>query len=195
MKDERRTPRWLFDSINREFNFTLDAAATSENALVPCHFTLAQNSLQQDWSSHRVWCNPPYSQDCIKKWVNKALRSRQALTVMLVPGDSSTKASQRMLYNATAILFLNERLKFDNEPSGAKFANWLVLFNGTQADVERMRQLDLGFVMVNRTHDAPPPNLISSAPASASRATPSALLHFGTQCSCAVRGPRNFALP
>lgn len=38
--DDRRTPRDLWDPWNREFKFTLDAAASSDNApfrMRPCH--------------------------------------------------------------------------------------------------------------------------------------------------------------
>jgi hypothetical protein len=66
---------------------------------------------------------------------------------MLVPSDCSTKASQRVLNEATAILFVGKRWKFGGEKSGAKFASWLVLLNGTAADVARLRGLKLGFVV------------------------------------------------
>jgi site-specific DNA-methyltransferase (adenine-specific) len=145
MNDERPTPRELFNPIDREFHFTVDAAATAENALVNYIWTIADNALRQNWSGHRVWCNPPYSRQQIIRWVEKALAS-PATTVMLVPGDSSTIASQRMLAAATAILFLDRRIKFDHEKAGAKFPSWLVLFNGIAADLARLHRLKLGFV-------------------------------------------------
>jgi hypothetical protein len=100
----------------------------------------------------RYQIHPALFQQIIR-WVDKALASPRALTVMLVPGDSSTKASQRMLYEATAILFLKERIKFDSEKSGAKFASWLALFNGTVADSARLRRIDLGFVLAHAPID------------------------------------------
>jgi phage N-6-adenine-methyltransferase len=145
MNDERKTPLWLFDRVNQEFHFTIDAAATPENALCLRFWTKADDGLKQNWSSERAWCNPPYSRLQLMRWVEKAL-SESAVTVLLVPGDSSTKASQRLLTEATGILFLDARIKFDSERSGAKFASWLVLCNGTERDLDHLAALELGIV-------------------------------------------------
>jgi phage N-6-adenine-methyltransferase len=59
--DERRTPRWLFHRVDSEFDFTVAAAASHDNAYVARYWTKAENETQQDWSGHRVWCNPPNS--------------------------------------------------------------------------------------------------------------------------------------
>jgi phage N-6-adenine-methyltransferase len=128
MNDERRTPRWLFDRLNKVFHFTLDAAASRDNALLPKFYTKEDNAFRQNWYGETVWCNPPYSrgQGGLTAWVTKALPHKCA---MLLPGDCSTVAGQSALHNATAILFLNRRLKFDNEPSGAKFSSWVAFFN------------------------------------------------------------------
>lgn len=46
---EWRTPKALFDELNAEFDFTVDAASTDENALCVHHYTKAQNGLKQSW--------------------------------------------------------------------------------------------------------------------------------------------------
>lgn len=46
---EWRTPKALFDELNAEFDFTVDAASTDENALCVYHYTKAQNGLKQSW--------------------------------------------------------------------------------------------------------------------------------------------------
>jgi phage N-6-adenine-methyltransferase len=67
--DDRRTPRSLFDPLDEEFGFTLDAAASAENALCDRFYTLEDDALTQRWQGI-VWCNPPYSN--LAAWVAKA---------------------------------------------------------------------------------------------------------------------------
>lgn len=67
--DDRRTPRSLFDPLNEEFAFTLDAAASEDNALCDRFYTLEDDALTQRWPGV-VWCNPPYSG--LDAWVAKA---------------------------------------------------------------------------------------------------------------------------
>lgn len=70
--DEWETPRDFFESLNKEFDFTLDAASSDENALCEKHFTKEQDALKQSWqTSGAVWCNPPYGRG-IGKWMKKA---------------------------------------------------------------------------------------------------------------------------
>ena len=42
---EWETPQELFDLLNREFHFTLDAAATAANAKCPRYYTKAEDGL------------------------------------------------------------------------------------------------------------------------------------------------------
>lgn len=75
-----RTPPDFFEKLHAEFGFTLDAAASDENALlgrdcgyagdhcdehqcwtVGRYFTEEDDAISQDWTGERVWCNPPYS--------------------------------------------------------------------------------------------------------------------------------------
>jgi phage N-6-adenine-methyltransferase len=87
--DDRHTPRSLFDPLHDRFRFTLDAAASVENALLPRYFTRWSDGLSLSWWDDRVWCNPPYS--AIGDWVHKAdgeIRGgRCPLAVLLLPAD------------------------------------------------------------------------------------------------------------
>jgi phage N-6-adenine-methyltransferase len=86
--DERITPAKVFDPLNAEFGFTLDAAANARNAKVSQFFDLESNGLERSWGSHRVWCNPPYSD--IRPWVEKAWWEQASgcpLIAMLLPAN------------------------------------------------------------------------------------------------------------
>jgi phage N-6-adenine-methyltransferase len=86
--DDRRTPRDLFDRLHSEHDFTVDAAASKDNARLPRYWNTAEDGLLKSWEGERVWVNPPYSN--ILAWVNKAaaeMRNRCPLVVMLLPAN------------------------------------------------------------------------------------------------------------
>jgi len=60
-KQDWETPLDLFDPINDEFNFTLDAAASKDNTKVKdSFFTEDDDGMVKDWGNNTVWLNPPY---------------------------------------------------------------------------------------------------------------------------------------
>ncbi|MDD4401969.1 MAG: DNA N-6-adenine-methyltransferase [Desulfitobacteriaceae bacterium] len=80
-------PQDFFDELNREFNFTLDPCATSENAKCAKFYTVTDDGLKQDWQGEVVFCNPPYGRE-IKLWVQKCYeesRKPNTTVVMLIP--------------------------------------------------------------------------------------------------------------
>jgi phage N-6-adenine-methyltransferase len=84
--DDRCTPDWVWDPLDLEFAFTLDAAASTTNAKCPRYFTIEDDGLEQSWAGERVWVNPPFS--ACRAWVEKAWRESEAETiVMLLPAN------------------------------------------------------------------------------------------------------------
>jgi phage N-6-adenine-methyltransferase len=82
---EREAPQWLFDHYDREFDLTLDVAATAQNAKCPRFFTKVENGLVQVWYGN-VWLNPPYRN--IGPWCRKAweyARTGKGVVVALLP--------------------------------------------------------------------------------------------------------------
>lgn len=69
--DEWTTPKWLFDELDSEFHFTLDAASTHENALCEMHYTAEDDALSKSWDGETVWLNPPYGR-AIGEFMRKA---------------------------------------------------------------------------------------------------------------------------
>ncbi|HEH9410323.1 TPA: phage N-6-adenine-methyltransferase [Aeromonas salmonicida] len=98
-RDMSQTPVWLFNALNREFDFALDAAALPETALCERYLTPDIDALSVQWGDFIhpgkrapwVWLNPPYSD--IGPWVEKAIdqQAKGIGTVMLVPQDTSTE--------------------------------------------------------------------------------------------------------
>lgn len=83
--DDRETTPEVFKPLHERFRFTVDVAASMENAKLPRFYTLEDDGLAQDWTGERVWCNPPYSE--IAPWVEKANGGGAELVVMLLPAN------------------------------------------------------------------------------------------------------------
>lgn len=114
--NEWQTPKNIFDSLNKEFDLRLDAAATKENALCDKFYTQEDDALIQDWNGFgNVWCNPPYGR-MIGKFVKKAYEEslKGATVVMLIPARVDTTWWYKFCAK-TEVRFIKGRLKFINK--------------------------------------------------------------------------------
>jgi phage N-6-adenine-methyltransferase len=128
---ECSTPQAFFDKLNDEFHFTLDVAASSENAKCSRFFTPNDDGLLQEWHGV-VWCNPPYGRT-ISEWVKKAYKSAQNGTtvVMLLPSRTDPAWWHNWVMQASEVRFVRGRLKYDHR-GGTRFANVVVIFRPRQ---------------------------------------------------------------
>lgn len=126
---EWATPQWLFDELNKEFNFTLDPCANDKNTKCKKYFTINTDGLSQDWSQDIVFMNPPYGRE-IKKWIQKAYEEWQkgATIVMLIPSRTDTQYWHRYIMKAKEIRFIKGRLKFNDSKNSAPFPSAVVIF-------------------------------------------------------------------
>ena len=100
LKNSWATDPLIFQAMNIEFNFGLDAAANDKNHKVPSYFTKEDDALSKDWkhelklatfkngfSSNCVWINPPYGKGYIKKFMQKCIEQKElgVTSVLLVP--------------------------------------------------------------------------------------------------------------
>lgn len=67
---EWATPQPVFDALHAEFGFTVDVAATADNAKCARFYARWNDGLEQDWTGERVFCNPPYGRE-IGPWIKK----------------------------------------------------------------------------------------------------------------------------
>lgn len=131
--NEWATPQAVFDELNKEFNFTLDPAATSENAKCQRFFTKEQDGLKQDWNGETVFCNPPYGRE-IGKWVEKCYNEHiknNITVVMLIPARTDTTYFHEYIYNHAEIHFIKGRIKFiqnGKECDAAPFPSMIVIY-------------------------------------------------------------------
>ena len=130
------TPISLFNDLNKEFHFKLDAAADDHNHKCELYYTQQQNGLTSSWNcGGTVFCNPPYGSE-IKNWVKKAYTEYMengVKSVLLLPARTDTSYFHDYIYGKAAIRFLRGRLKFTdslgNERGNAPFPSMIVIFN------------------------------------------------------------------
>ena len=128
--EEWPTPQQFFISLNHEFHFTLDPCATKQNAKCRRYFTKAQNGLDQDWTTHRVFCNPPYGRD-ISNWARKCFEASRggALVVLLAHARTDTRWFHDWVYGkADEIRFIRGRLKFGDGRQSAPFPSLVAVY-------------------------------------------------------------------
>ena len=143
--NEWATPQAFFDKLNNIFGpFTLDAEASSDNYKVATYYTQSDDSLSQDWSSNRVFLNPPYGSK-LKDWVKKAYEEGQkdnTVVVMLIPARTDTKYWHEFVMKADEIRFVKGRLKFGEGTNSAPFPSAVVIFKQSAYPAPRICGMD-----------------------------------------------------
>lgn len=149
--DEWATPQDTFDALDAEFEFMLDAAATSENAKAAAYITQAGDALAVSWLAWiygndgdprevgltpTVWLNPPYSK-CREFIAKAAEEARKGCTVVcLVPSRTDTRWWHEHVWDreqhrprpGVEVRFIKGRLKFGGATAGAPFPSVVIVF-------------------------------------------------------------------
>ena len=130
VKDDWETPQDLFDELDDEFHFTLDAASSNLNAKCEKHYTVEDDGLSQSWAGNNVFLNPPYGRN-MKDWMRKAYEESQAentIVVVLVPARTDTAWFHDYVYGKAELRFLRGRLKFGGCENSAPFPSLVVVY-------------------------------------------------------------------
>ena len=113
-RQDYQTPKKLMIAIYDRFGipgFTLDAAASSENAQAERFYTEEDNGLEQPWYTW-TWCNPPFGN--IAPWVFKANceRVKGSYSMILVPASVGSNWWKDYVHGKAYVTFLNGRITF-----------------------------------------------------------------------------------
>lgn len=128
------TPPELFQVLNSEFWFDMDAAATEDNTFCRHFISPEQDALVTLWDRNRVWCNPPYS--LIGPFVQRAYEQHLAhknTIVMLIPTYTDPKYWRDYVTKAHEVRHLVGRVQFVDGNLGkkrmsARFPSSIVIF-------------------------------------------------------------------
>ena len=120
LKQDWRTPKKLYDELDKEFNFDFD----------PCPPNPKQNGLIIEWGK-RNYVNPPYSD--VSKWIRKGVAEslKGKLVVFLTASRTDTRwFHDYALKYAKEIRFIKGRLKFSGYKNSAPFPSCVIIFDG-----------------------------------------------------------------
>lgn len=108
--DNWKTPDWLYNKLNEEFNFDHDPCPLNLEEITP-----ENDGLLNDWGKSN-FINPPYSRALKEAFVKKAIEQSKEgkLCVLLLPVSTSTALFFDYIQpNAKEIRFLRGRVKFE----------------------------------------------------------------------------------
>ena len=145
-------PQWLFDALDKEFHFTIDAACKEGNCKCPYGkfhediFGIGKkfDSLESTWINQKdvggndlpsiIWLNPPYSK--IKQFMKKAYEEslKGAVVVCLIPCRTDTRYWHDYVMKAHEIRLIKGRLKFGDSKGSAPFPSCIVIFDQSKYD-------------------------------------------------------------
>ena len=131
LKNSWATDPLIFNAMNKEFNFSLDAAANDHNHKCDWYLTKEDDALSMDWvvsiqdhASVRdtaVWINPPYGKGFIKLFMQKCIEEKKkgVTSVLLVP--ATLDAQWLPISDISEIrIITGGRLSFINPVDGTK---------------------------------------------------------------------------
>lgn len=128
------TPPDFYAKLDAEFGFTLDPCCIPETAKCARFFTPDDDGLAQDWSTERVFMNPPYGR-ALRDWMRKAWEESQrgALVVCLVPSRTGTRWWHDYAMRGE-IRFVKGRIAFllDGKPGAPAFDSAIIIFRSTK---------------------------------------------------------------
>ena len=127
------TPQALFDVLDREFYFALDAAASVSNTKCREFYSKEDDALTQSWcvgAGEAVWLNPPYGRE-IGKWIKKAYEESQKgfPVVCLTFCRTDTRWWHDYAMRAAEIRLVPGRITFVGADAGAPAPSCLLVFD------------------------------------------------------------------
>jgi len=128
--NEWETPEYIYDVLNKEFEFNWDLACTSSNCKTDegCMNDKGINGL--DWipkpnKEYRIWCNPPYSIQLKPKFIERCYTLSQLENVkevvMLIPSTTETKQFHEIMIPNCEIRFIHKRVRFKGINTKGKY--------------------------------------------------------------------------
>lgn len=134
-KDLWQTPKSLFDSLNREFEFDLDVCASNKNKLVYYHFSEQYSALDNDWCYPvkndiepkpitAAFLNPPYSKTAL--FLERAAQQSELnnfTVVALVNANTDTQWFAQAVKSASEVRLLTGRVGFVKASGGKSNGN------------------------------------------------------------------------
>lgn len=134
------TPWPVFEALDAEFRFTVDAAASAENRKCERYLTEEEDALKADMIDQVVFINPPYGAGLIEWIAACAGWSSQGSTVVaLLPSCTETAWLRLAWETAHEIRLVYPRVNFVGTKSGNTAGSLIVVWRpGPAVPMPRM---------------------------------------------------------
>lgn len=143
--DEWYTPKRIFDAL--AVTFDLDVACPPEGPrYVPARHFFHENALSREWFGF-VWMNPPFGHMSTKRaWLSMFFDHGNGIA--LLPDRTSAPWWQEAAPRASAILFVNGKIKFERPDGsiGEQPGTGTCLFAAGERGAWALRRCGLGWV-------------------------------------------------
>ena len=128
-RDDWQTPSWLFDKLNKQYNFTFDCCATLDNS--KCQYSSNNFETIQSFLKRTCWMNPPFSKDKISNMFNHFFKIVECGVAIYRCDNMETKVWQEIiLKHATWIFIPKGRISYEGKVGkGSRFPSALIGFN------------------------------------------------------------------
>lgn len=127
----------LFNQLNKEFNFNLDAAADIDNARCKLWITEQDDAFTKAWNvwkkmGTRVWLYPPNGKD-YRKWAKKALEESKTgcIVVGLFPATTESDWFKDFIFAQAEVRFINKRLRSSGQDGNPTRGSMVVIWGLT----------------------------------------------------------------
>ncbi len=134
-RDEWQTPQWLFNKLNKQYDFIFDCCANYKNT--KCHkhtlnFEGINNIHEEIWDvceNYNVWMNPPFSK--AERMFKHFFNTMESGVCIYRCDNMETKIWQDIiLKHASWILIPKGRICYEGmEGKGSRFPSALIGFN------------------------------------------------------------------
>jgi phage N-6-adenine-methyltransferase len=110
--DEDCTPAEIFNALDAHFRFTLDAAASKENAKCAEYIDMEKDAFRTEWHG-RVFLNAPWKG--LSRWIDRAIEQKGncEVLVLLLPNRPSAPFVGKLRLAGAEITAGHARIMFE----------------------------------------------------------------------------------
>lgn len=133
---EHETPDEVFDPLNDEFAFELDACASLENHKVGRFFSKQDDMFKQKIDV-TTWVNPEFktARKFVKFLFNESVANNSTI-VMLLMVKANTNWWRDYVMKAKEVRFINQKVTFKGTTQGLRFPLCIVVFGPHEGDTK-----------------------------------------------------------
>lgn len=140
-RNDWETPPEVFNPLNEIFHFTVDCAASMENAKCPKFF--GEGDTLNLLSTDSSFTNPPYSPKKLCISILKPIYTQSSIlkipAVFLVPARTETELWQDIIFKMDHQFFFRGRLTFLGAPAPAPFPSALGIMNASTDQINALQ--------------------------------------------------------